>query len=80
MVIEPKSPATLFSDEGDSGAIVMTIINRMHHGIGMVFGSHFELEESSNKSTKIPTVAIFLKNALDRFTSRRKMSICVEEI
>lgn len=80
LVIEPKSPATLFSDEGDSGAIVVTIINGMHHGIGMVFGSHLELKESSNKSTKINTAAIFLKNALDRFTSRRNMSICVEEI
>lgn len=80
LVIMPKSPATLFSDEGDSGAIVVTIINGMHHGIGMVFGSHLEPEKSSNKSTKIPTVAIFLKNALDRFTRMREMSICVEEI
>lgn len=80
LVIMPKSPATLFSDEGDSGAIVVTIINGKHHGIGMVFGSHLEPEKSSNKSTKIPTVAIFLKNALDRFTRMREMSICVEEI
>lgn len=80
LVIIPKSPATLFSDEGDSGAIVVTSINKMHYGIGMVFGSHLEPEESSNTSTKIPTVAIFLKNALDRFTSRRQKSICVEEI
>lgn len=80
LVIIPKSPAIFFSDEGDSGAIVVTIIKGMHHGLGMVFGSHLEPEKSSNKGTKIPTVAIFLENALVRFTSRNKMSICVEEI
>lgn len=70
----------LFLDEGDSGVIVVIIINRMYYGIGMVFGSYFELEELSNKSIKIFIVVIFLKNVLDWFISRRKMFICVEEI
>lgn len=70
----------LFLDEGDSGVIVVIIINGMYYGIGMVFGSYFELEELSNKSIKIFIVVIFLKNVLDWFISRRKMFICVEEI
>lgn len=80
LTIIPKSPATLFSEEGDSGAIVVTIIDGLHHGVGMVYGSHLDLRKTTNKSTKIPTVAIFLKNALERFTRRREMSIRFEEI
>lgn len=70
----------LFLDEGDSGVIVVISINKMYYGIGMVFGSYFELEELSNISIKIFIVVIFLKNVLDWFISRRKMFICVEEI
>lgn len=70
----------LFLDEGDSGVIVVISINKMYYGIGMVFGSYFELEKLSNKSIKIFIVVIFLKNVLDWFISRRKMFICVEDI
>lgn len=80
LAIIPKSPATLFSEEGDSGAIVVTIIDGMHHGVGMVYGSHLELWNSTNTNTRIPTVAIFLKNALERFSRIREMSISFEEI
>lgn len=80
LAIIPKSPATLFSEEGDSGAIVVTIIDGLHHGVGMVYGSHLDLWKTTNKSNKIPTVAIFLKNALERFTRRKEMSIRFEEI
>lgn len=61
----------LFLDEGDSGVIVVISINKMYYGIGMVFGSYFELEELSNISIKIFIVVIFLKNVLDWFISRR---------
>lgn len=80
LVIELKLLVILFLDEGDSGVIVVIIINGMYYGIGMVFGSYFELKELSNKSIKINIVVIFLKNVLDWFISRRKMFICVEEI
>lgn len=80
LTILPKSPATLFSEEGDSGAIVVTIIGGIHYGVGMVYGSHLDLLNTNNESTKIPTVAIFLKNALERFTRRKQMSISFEEI
>lgn len=65
MVIELKLLVILFLDEGDSGVIVVIIINGMYYGIGMVFGSYFELEELRNKSIKIFIVVIFLKNVLD---------------
>lgn len=80
LVIILKLLVILFLDEGDSGVIVVISINKMYYGIGMVFGSYFELEKLSNKSIKIFIVVIFLKNVLDWFISRRKMFICVEEI
>lgn len=69
-----------FLDEGDSGVIVVIIIKGMYYGIGMVFGSYFELEKLSNKGIKIFIVVIFLENVLVWFISRNKMFICVEEI
>lgn len=80
MFCELKLLVILFLDEGDSGVIVVIIINGMYYGIGMVFGSYFELEELSNKSIKIFIVVIFLKNVLDWFIRMREMLICVEEI
>lgn len=80
LVIIPKSSGTMFSDEGDSGAIVVTKIGGNHYGVGMVYGSHLDVGKTTNKSYKIATVAIFLKNALERFTSPKKMSIQFGEL
>lgn len=63
LAIIPLSPATLFSEEGDSGAIVVTLIDGAHHGVIMVYGSHPDLWKTTSKNTKIPTVAILLKNS-----------------
>lgn len=80
LVILPKSPAISFSEEGDSGAIVVTKIKGNHLGVGMVYGSDFDVENTSNNNAKNATIGIFLKNALDRFTARRSMSIQFDEI
>lgn len=80
LVILPKSPAKSFSEEGDSGAIVMTKIKGNCYGVGMVYGSHFDVENTTNNNAQIATIGIFLKNALERFTGRRNMSIKFDKI
>lgn len=80
LVIVPEDVDFPFSAKGDSGAIVLTKIHGEYHGIGMIYGGEFDIRNSENKSIQNETIAIFLKNALDRFVKDRKMAIRFDEI
>lgn len=59
----------MFFDEGDSGVIVVIKIGGNYYGVGMVYGSYFDVGKMMNKSYKIVIVVIFLKNVLEWFIS-----------
>lgn len=80
LVIIPEDVQFPFSTNGDSGAIVLTKMYGEYHGIAMVYGDEFDIRNSENKSIQKETIAIFLKNALDRFVKDRKMAIVFDEI
>lgn len=77
-VIKPKPPGSLFSKEGDSGAIVLTRFNGKLYGVGMIYGSHFDVRDVENSENE--TVATILMNALDRFRNERNMIIQFDKI
>lgn len=80
MAILPVDSGTPFSTNGDSGAIVLTILNGKYHGVGVIFGGYLDTRGVENQSTQNETIAIFLKNALDRFTREKKMTIQFDKI
>lgn len=80
LVIVPTDSESLFSAKGDSGAIVLTRLHGQNHGIGMIYGGEFNITNSENKSIQNETIAIFLKNALDRFVNDRRMAIQFDNI
>lgn len=71
IVISSDDPKRSFSTYGDSGAIVLTIHNEKHHGIGVIYGKVVDEDKS---------IAIFLKNALDEFTRNKHMTIEFDKI
>lgn len=75
MTISSDDPERLFSTNGDSGAIVLTILDGQHQGIGVIYGGHVDNREVGINIPKNESIAIFLKNALDRFTREKNMSI-----
>lgn len=80
LVIVPKDSESLFSANGDSGAIVLTRLHGQNHGIGMIYGGEFNITNSENISIQNETIAIFLKNALDRFVNDRGIAIQFDRI
>lgn len=80
MTISTDDPERPFSTNGDSGAIVLTILNGKHHGIGVIYGGSLEHREAKIDTSRNESIAIFLKNALDRFTRARHMSIEFDKI
>lgn len=80
MAILPDVSGTSFSTNGDSGAIVLTILNGKYHGVGVIFGGNLDARGAENNSTQNETIAIFLKNALDRFIRERQMTIEFDKI
>lgn len=75
MTISSEDPERLFSTNGDSGAIVLTIQDGKHHGIGVIYGGNVDIRDTGIKIPENEIIAIFLKNALDRFARERNMSI-----
>lgn len=69
---DPKSP---FSKKGDSGAIVLTILHEKYHGIGVLYGEMDSVIGENNKTIGQESIAIFLKDALDRFSREKHMTI-----
>lgn len=80
LAILPVDSGTPFSTNGDSGAIVLTILNGKYHGVGVIFGGNLDARGVENQSTQNETIAIFLKNALDRFTREKEMTIEFDKI
>lgn len=75
MTISSDDPERLFSTNGDSGAIVLTILDGKYHGIGVIYGGNVDNRETGINIPENESIAIFLKNALDRFARERNMSI-----
>lgn len=80
MVILPVDSERPFSTKGDSGAIVLTILNGKYYGVGVIFGGNLDARGEENKSAQNETIAIFMKNAIDRFIRDRKMTIEFDKI
>ncbi|XP_056002285.1 uncharacterized protein LOC125661377 [Ostrea edulis] len=83
MIIVPKATDDedrKFSDEGDSGAIVLTKIGNEHHAIGMVYGDQLDLPQAECASASNESIAIGLKRAVDRFKSQTGAVIEFDEI
>lgn len=80
MTISSDDPERLFSTNGDSGAIVLTILDGKHHGIGVIYGGSLEHRDAEINIPRNESIAIFLKNALDRFTREKHMSIKFHKI
>lgn len=57
--------SNLFSDKGDSGAIVLTKIKGEYYAVGMIFGGGTVSYLAECSSVQRESIAIFLKPALD---------------
>lgn len=80
MTILSDDPERLFSTNGDSGAIVLPILDGKHLGIGLIYGGSLEHREAEINIHRKESIAIFLKNALDRFSKEKNMNIKFDRI
>lgn len=80
MAISSDDPESPFSTNGDSGAIVLTILNENHHGIGVIYGGGIDGREANNSFTEKERIAIFLKKAIDQFSTEKNMTIEFDKI
>lgn len=76
----PKKSQKSFSEEGDSGAVVLTKFKGEYHAIGMIFGGNLKLENADCISVKNESIAVPLKYAVNRFQSERNLSIQLNRI
>lgn len=75
MTISTDDPERLFSTNWDSVAIVLTILDEKHLGIGVIYGESLEYREAEINIHQNESKARFLKNAIDRFSREKNMSI-----
>lgn len=80
MAISSDDPESPFSTNGDSGAIVLTILDQNHHGIGVIYGGSLDDRGANNSITEKESIAIFLKKAIDRFSTEANMTIEFDKI
>lgn len=80
MAISSDDPENPFSTNGDSGAIVLTIIDGKHYGIGVIYGGSLEDREANSSITENESIAIFLKKAIDKFTAGKNVTIEFDKI
>nr|XP_034316397.1 uncharacterized protein LOC117685919 isoform X2 [Crassostrea gigas] len=80
MAISSDDPENPFSTNGDSGAIVLTIIDGKHYGIGVIYGGSLEDREAKSSITENESIAIFLKKAIDKFTAGKNVTIEFDKI
>lgn len=80
MAISSDDPDNPFSTNGDSGAIVLTIIDGKHYGIGVIYGGSLEDREAKSSITENESIAIFLKKAIDKFTAGKNVTIEFDKI
>ena len=80
MTILPRAdcPRRVFSDKGDSGAIVLTRINRKFQAVGVVYGGYIQVPGFNN--IREETIAVFLRRALDRFSEAKRKTILLDKI
>lgn len=80
MAISSDDPKNPFSTNGDSGAIVLTIIDGKHYGIGVIYGGSLDDRGANNSITENESIAIFLNKAIDQFTTEKNMTIEFDQI
>lgn len=80
MAISSDDPKNPFSTNGDSGAIVLTIIDGKHYGIGVIYGGNLDDRGANSSITENESIAIFLKKAIDQFTTEKNMTIEFDKI
>lgn len=80
MAISSDDPKNPFSTNGDSGAIVLTIIDGKHYGIGVIYGGSLDDRGANSSITENESIAIFLKKAIDQFTTEKNMTIEFDKI
>lgn len=81
MAISSEDSEPIFSKSGDSGAIVLTKFDGQCHGIGVLYGEMDTEFIRENKKIKTKeSIAIFLKDALDKFSSEKHMTIEFDKI
>lgn len=80
MAISSDDPTNPFSTNGDSGAIVLTIIDGKHYGIGVIYGGSLDDRGENISITENESIAIFLKKAIDQFTTEKNMTIEFDKI
>ena len=79
LVIKPqRSKNAVFSDEGDSGAIVLTRKDNKLHAVGVIYGD-FDSRDFESVHGK-ESSAVFLINALNRFMKETKQEILFDKI
>lgn len=80
LLIMPKKSQKSFSEEGDSGAVVLTKFQGQYHAIGMIFGGSLKLQNADCISVKNESIAVPLTYAVNRFQSERNLSIQLNRI
>lgn len=80
LLIIPKKSQKSFSEEGDSGAVVLTKFRGKYHAIGMIFGGHLELEDADCISVQNESIAVPLNSAVNKFQTERMLSIQFDRI
>lgn len=80
MAISSDDPKNPFSTNGDSGAIVLTIIDGKYYGIGVIYGGSLDDRGANSSITENESIAIFLKKAIDQFTTEKNMNIEFDKI
>lgn len=67
MVILLDDFENLFFMNGDSGVIVLIIIDGKYYGIGVIYGGSFEDWEVNSSIMENESIVIFLKKVIDKF-------------
>ena len=82
LAIRPKRSTcseNKFSDEGDSGAIVLTRKDEQLHAVGVIYGDCFDVREFKNLHGN-ESIAVFLLDALHRFKTANQQEILLDKI
>ena len=82
LVIRPKRSTcseNKFSDEGDSGAIVLTRKDEQLHAVGVIYGDCFDVREFKSLHGN-ESIAVFLLDALHRFKTANQQEILLDKI
>lgn len=59
---------------------MLTILDNKHHGIGVIYGDSLDDRGANNSISEKESIAIFLKKAIDQFTTEKNMPIEFDKI